>query len=461
MALFLPLLTLILSFVLQKWSWGLMDDLNILSLGSSAATRAGLWFQGLSSYGQFKPLTALHAGIFYTVFENNPVGFYVFRVFEISAMLLLWGLFAYRLTGNILSIALVGAITLSFHYFYDAFFYLSSAETIGLLFLGIAMNLFLFNHERVTLQWGLGLLFLLAAFASKETFISSGMALGISYLYLAWGNRQKNEHPKLIFTALFLIVISLIYGACLLIFVKSGYSMRYSWNMAKFSENLNVWVKKDFYNHLPWLFAAIVIAAAKALYGRKRGRMGIKQKWGLFLGFLLYVNFLSILIPWNTSSYYAVPLGLFFGLLMTLFLSDSLSGLNFKPQFLIVIFALIFNQLVCLYVLNRESTYQYDTKNVARWLIGFSGSAESGWNNCVQTNAIEPAETLPQLINRQSGLKINKFHWLRDTNQLAYNIGCDLYLYSPRFSGIDLTMLKDWEIVFLSKNWTMYKRRKG
>lgn len=436
-----------------------MDDLNILSLGNSVASRTGLWFQGLSSYGQFKPLTALHAGFFYTVFENNPAGFYVFRVCEILATLLLWGLFAYKLTRSIISIVLVGVITLSFHYFYDAFFYLSSAETIGLLFLGIAMNLFLFNLGRVTLIWSLGLLFLLAAFASKETFVSSGLALGVSYLYLAWGHRQKNERPRYIFTALFLIVIAFIYGVCLLMFVKSGYSMRYSWNMAKFAENFTVWVKKDFYNHLPWLIAAIIISVAKAFNGKERGRIDIRQKWGLLLGFLLYAGFLLILIPWNTSSYYVVPLGLFFGLLLTLFLSDSLFGLNLKLQFSIVILALIFNQLVCLYALNRESAYQYDTKNVAQWLIGFSESAESGWNDCVQTNAIEPAETLPQLINRRSGVKINKFHWLRDTNQLAYNVGCDLYLYSPRFSAIDLAKLKDWEIVFLSKNWIMYKRK--
>ncbi len=457
----LPLLTIILSFALEKWNWGLMDDSNILTLGNNVASRAWLWFQGLRSYGQFKPFTALHAGIFYTLFEKNPVGFYIFRVFEISAVLFLWGLFAYRITRNILSLVLVAVITLSFHYFYDAFFYLSSSEIIALFFLGIAVNLFARNFERITLSWMLGLFFLLAAFASKETFVSSGVAIGLSYFYLAWANRRKDVFGKVLSMALILTLVSLIYGTCLFTLVKSGYTGGYSWDIPKFTQNFNVWLKKDFFNHAPWVFAAIVLLVFRVFIKKEKVFADARQKWGLFLGFLFYAGFFLILLPWNTSSYYAVPLGIFFAFFFAVLLSDILSGFNLKLQLCAVIFALVFNQMVCLYALNREWTYKYDTNNLMEWLIGFSAPSENGWNNCVQTNAMEPAETIPQLLNRQRGTALNKFHWLTDINQLKYNKGCDLYLHSPRFSGSGLHGLEDWEIVFFSKNWIMYKRRKG
>lgn len=454
-----PIITIILSFILQKWNWGLMDDSNILTLGDNVFQRAWLWFQGLRSYGEFKPLTALHAGIFYTLFEKNPVGFYVFRALELSAVLFLWGLFAYRVTKNILSLALVAVIALSFHYFYDAFFYLSSAETIALFFLGLALNFFVYDLERIGLAWVLGLFFLLASFASKETFVSSGVAIGFSYFYLAWVNRKKGPFFRFSLIGFILAAVSFIYGICLFKLVKSGYTAGYAWHIPKLISNFIVWLKKDFFNHAPWVFTAILILVFKAFTKKEKIFANVLQKWGLFLGFLFYAGFLLVLLPWNTTSYYAAPLGLFFAFFLTVLLSDILSGLNLKLQLFAVVFALAFNQLVCLYALNRESTFQYDTGNLMGWLSGFSQSSKSGWNECVQTNAIEPAEAIPQLMNMQRGLAIKKFHWLTDTKQVLLNEGCDLYLYSPRYSCADVGVLKDWEIIFSSKNWTMYKRR--
>src|SRR3990167_7337927 len=123
-----PILTLLLSFILMQWSWGLMDDLQILSSGSTVLEKAREYFRATNTFGQLRPIWALHSGFLYSVFENNPRAFYIFRLFEICLVLTIWTTASYRITRKRVSLALVPAITLSFHYFYDALFYLSSQE---------------------------------------------------------------------------------------------------------------------------------------------------------------------------------------------------------------------------------------------------------------------------------------------------------------------------------------------
>lgn len=471
----LPILTIILSFILQHWDWGLMDDVTILNSGSGIVSRFWSYFKATLQFGQFKPLFPLHVSIFYSIFEEHPDWLYIARVFEICFILFIWGWATYRITKKTLSIFLLPAITLSFHYFYDAFFYLSSHEIVGLLFVGIALNCFLNNLEHILgvdfstpqrgnnllslRSWLAGLFFLLFGFASKEPFVSCGIAFGLYYLCLAWKFRRTIQFRYLLKLGIILITLSLIYGSILLFVVRSNYTSAYTLSVQKFLASFKSWFKKDFFNHLPWIIGGSIILWLGA---RRKGIkafkiFSLKIKWAALLGILLYGGYVLVLLPWNTIAYYATPLGLFFAFIVVLLISDYLPKVNLRLQILGVICALIFNQLICQYALVRESTYQYDTYNLMEWIRTNYLFRKHGYNFNVQSNAMEPAVAIPALINRKWNLNIKRFTWSLDPNHISEQ-RCDFYLYSPRFHSIDTSKFKDWPIVFLSKNWVMYQR---
>lgn len=470
-----PLITLFFSFILGPWSWGLMDDYTILASGSGIAQRFASYFAGLGQWGVFRPAFVAHSAIFYSIFANSPKSFYIFRLLEISVVLIVWGACAYGITRRKISLVLLPAVALSFHYFYDGFFYLSSQEMIGLLFLGIAVRLF-FDHVGPVLdvdvqqmagsldrrKWFAGLFMLLCAFGAKETFISCGMAIGAAYLYLAWVRRKSSRAKTILLYAVVLMAVTILWAWLIFVFIKSNYTSGYSvTDMTKLGSNLQGWFKKDFLNHSPWLIATVFVF----LMAGKNGDLGeiirgfsLRLKWGVALGILLYGGFLSILLPWNTLSYYAAPLGLFWAFTVTTLISDGIPRIGPSQRTLLVVCALLMNQFICQYALARESTYQYDTANLMVWLKMNEASFDEK-ADLVATNAMEPAAAIPGLLNRIQGTHVRPFAWTTDPDRpLEEGRKGNYYLYSPRFYGIDLDKLKQWKIIFFSKNWVMYKR---
>ena len=333
---------------------------------------------GLIAFGEFKPIFSAYTAVFYRLFNNWVIGFYVFKLFLVAFTLCIWGFLAYRITSESISFWLVPVITLSFYYFYDAIFYLSSHEVIGLLFLGVALHCFLSGickHEKsqsARATWFLeifGLLFLLAAFFSKEPFVSSGIGIGIGYLYLGLGwnvksRRGKNNISRLVM-AICLITVSLGYGLFLMFSIRGGYSSQYDpSNISKMFDVFQSWLTKDLVNHVPWILGSFWILFTCKESFRNRN---LSFRWGIVSAGCIYLGYLLLLLPWNTITYYATPLGLFFGFFLSLILAKPLQGLKVTKQYTVVLFSLILNTFVCLYGLHRELIYQYDTSNLLQW----------------------------------------------------------------------------------------------
>ncbi|GEM_PF-1235240 len=470
-----PLVTLFFSFILGPWSWGLMDDYTILVSGGGIAQRFSSYLSGLGQWGVFRPTFVVHSAVFYSIFANSPKLFYIFRLLEIGVVLMIWGACAYGITRKKQSLVLVPAVALSFHYFYDGFFYLSSQEMIGLLFLGVAVRLFL-DHVGPVLdmdvqqkfgsldwwKWSAGLFMLLCAFGAKETFLSCGMAIGAAYLYLAWMRRKSSCARDVFLYALALMAVTVLWAWLVFIFIKSNYTSGYNvTDVTKLGSNLQGWLKKDLLNHSPWLIAAVFVFLMMGRNGNLskavRG-FSLRLKWGIALGTLLYGGFLLILLPWNTLSYYAAPLGLFWAFVIAMSICEGISLISPSLRISLVVCALFLNQFICQYALARESTYQYDTSNLMVWLKTNEASFGDK-TGLVATNAMEPAAAIPGLLNRMQGTHLRPFTWTTDPDRpLEDGRQGDYYLYSPRFYGIDLGQLEQWRIVFFSKNWVMYKR---
>lgn len=475
--LIVPFLIIIFKYLLQGWYWGLMDDSLILQQGPGMYSIISAFFRSMFHFGQFRPMLALHVGIFYSLFDHEPNILYILKAIEIGIILIIWGAGTYRLTKSLLSVFLLGAVTLSFHYFYDAFFYISSHEMIGMLFGGIAFHFFISHLECVLgkdfdrmpnggKSFGipffiLGIVFLLCAFGSKEPFVSVGIAFGMSYLFLAWANRKNDQWVRLLIFGGILIIVTLLYGGFLLTSVKSAYTGGYSlFNGPKIVSGLRSWLKKDLSNHAPWIFGpsilfCLVVGIKKI--GSHIRQISLKKKWGIVLGILLYVGYVWVLLPWNTISYYATPLGLFFAVVICLLMSDYLKKINVHAQILIVVGALMFNMLVCLYALERESMYQYDTQNFMEW-VHKNPEFHDNPELVVLCNGMEASAAIPWHINYEWGLNLKGFHWA--VNYPDFKVQgkkAGYLLLSPRFNSIDLSGMGDSEIVFWSRNWRMHR----
>ena len=141
-----------------------------------------LWDSGVN-----RPAQLVRVIFLYNIFSSSPTGFYIFRWFEVLGTLLVWGYIAFLVTGKKIAFPLLIAVTLGFYNFYDAFFFLSTQEIMGLLFSGIATALLLrtlpgFLEGKRKFAWGpaVGALFcFLTAFGFKETFFIFPVALGV------------------------------------------------------------------------------------------------------------------------------------------------------------------------------------------------------------------------------------------------------------------------------------------
>lgn len=472
----LPVLTIIFSFLLQRWDWGFMNDLTILNSGKCILERFVARINHVMAFGEFTPTSALHSAIYYSIFEHFPDWFFIFRALEMCFIMFLWGFLAFRITKNILSVILVPVITLSFHYFYDGFFYISAQEPVGLFFLGVALYFFLKNlkpflsDEKVLKDisakfnwrfWFIGLVFLFCAFGAKEPFVSGGIAFGLAYLYLAFKYRQTRYFWYFVLAGMILVIITLSYGLFLLCEVRTGYTSGYTIAMPRMADHLGSWFKKDFINHIPWISLIISLCYInRADLKRSVLNIPLRVKWAALLGLSFYVLYLLVLLPWNTTGYYAMPLGLFFAFFITTLISGFLSRINLRLQMVIVVCFLMVNQLVCQYALNREAFYEYDKMNLIRWFSGNNGyNLASPGNACIKCNAMEASGALPSLIKWKSGISINSFAYSQDPGGVVDGKNCNFYLYTPRFGGVDLAKLKDWNVIFFSKNWVMYHKK--
>ena len=459
-----PVLLLLFSFILQSWwSWGLMDDRQLLELSGGIPQKIREAFRMYLAFGEFKPTFAAYAGAFYTFFQNAPAAFYVFKLMLGSAVLLIWGHAAARVTGRRACLFLLPAVALSFHYLYDAFFYLSSHEILGLLWTGLALECLVpvvrrpSNTAGAGRAWGWfagGLICLLLAFGAKESFVACGMALGLSLFYPAW--KSRDYRFAYLSKGLLLIAATVGYALALKFFVQGEYTSAYDpTDLAKMAGNFKVWLKKDLFNHLPWVALAGALAVAA---GRARKPYYLSQKWGILLSVLLYGGFLLILLPWNTVSYYATPFGVFFAFGITLWLAASLPRVRAGYVAAAAVTALAFNLLVGQYALTRESAYQYDTRHLSGWIRQNDGFQRAVRQGRVFCNAMEPSAAIPGLIDRREDLGLKAFQWRRDPAGLSGEV---YYVHSPRFHSVDLRKLEDWTPVFFSRTWRVYHKTGG
>ena len=125
-----PLASILVSFYLQDWYWGLMDDAGIIASGTNVLGRFNNYFYGLIAWGVFRPTFVLHSAIFYSWFEHIPVLMHVLKWAEATLVLVIWGIAVHRISRHNLALPIFMAAALSFHYFYDTF---SSFQRMRLL----------------------------------------------------------------------------------------------------------------------------------------------------------------------------------------------------------------------------------------------------------------------------------------------------------------------------------------
>ena len=230
--------------------------------------------------------------------------------------------------------------------------------------------------------------------------------------------------------AICLIGVSLFYGLFLMFGVRGGYTSLYNpTDIERMFGGLSSWLKKDVFNHLPWILGSIwVLFTCRNSF---RGR-NLVFRWAVISASCIYFGYLLLLLPWNTVTYYAAPLGLFFGFFISLILAKPLRGLRMASQYAVILISLMLNTLVCLYGLHRELIYQYDTSNLLQWARVAIDEEQYDFST-VGTNAMEPAHAIPNLLKLKWGIGIPSFNFVRlprpDRHQL--------FVYSPRFSSLE------------------------
>ena len=460
-----PLFTILLSFYLLEWYWGLMDDVQLLQSGTNISERFVNYLATLVAFGHFNPTSALRSAVIYTWFEYVPVLAHVAKWVEACLMLLAWGVAAKRVSGKDSALPIFMAVALSFHYLYDTFFFLSTHEVIGLLFLGISINGFLTTittMHRTTFYASLvaSLVCLMVGMGAKEPMVSSGVAFGISFVVLGLMDKSTRSRPLL--SGVIILVISFAYAVSLKLWVQSSYTASYSFfNFPRMLDSFSNWVRKDFFNHSPWILLVVVLVFWLFSSRPKSQSLSLftqKQQWGMLTGALLYVGYLLILLPWNTISYYAGPLGVYFAFPVSIFLAQILPTTKPLLQVLVPVAALIFNMFVSQWALTRESLYHYDTQNLMAWIQGNPEFQTAALSKLVESNALEAGGAIPQHLARDFALALPGFAH-RGANPDGYQPG-RMLVYTPRFgSPADVFPTDEWITMFYSKYWQVYLKR--
>ncbi|MBF0489143.1 MAG: hypothetical protein HQL15_00810 [Candidatus Omnitrophica bacterium] len=438
-----------------------MDDLGLLNRSGSIWQRSLSIFQDYYAFGELKWTHSLYCGIFYKIFADNPNGFHIFKWSQVIAMFLVYGALAYQITRRSIAFLLIPAISLSFHYLYDQFFFLTTQENTGLLFLGLSfLTITSLQNDRLSssqkIIWSIiAFLEIILALGAKETFFVGILALGSSCIW--WGLNRKTSKRVSLISGLLLILLGVCYGLFLKLIVSKGYTSTYSLNnFPAIISNLSTWFKKDFLNHLPWIIAAIWLLL-KNPTNKKHCSFTSLERYGLLLGALSYIFFLGILLPWNVTSYYAGPLGIFFALILTIILSSRIEQLKLPPTILLVSFVCLLNIAVCFYALHREATYHQNTQGLWTWIKNNPDFQDLDRQENVCCNANEASYAIPQHANRWWNLNLKPFKYVLSL-QLPLRTDCKMFVSSSRFEKINASDMRTWTEEFHSKFWSVYQR---
>ncbi|MFH0754639.1 MAG: hypothetical protein V2A70_08740 [Candidatus Omnitrophota bacterium] len=454
-----PFLIVLVSFLTQTWSWGLMDDHTILAISGNVLQKGWQYFLDILAHGAMRPVATYHAAITYKLFENAPGMFHVFRFVEVMAAVMIWAVAAMQLTRRKTAFGLTVVIAMTFHYVYDAFFFLSTQEILGVLLAGGALVLInhalkdVFDKKDAVGWWSLcaGLLLVLGALGCKEPFLAVGTAFGVGFIVLAMAGRQRFHRP-LLWVGVGLLLFLVSYALVWKFLICKGYTARYSLtNTAVLAGNVAGWAKKVLSNHLPWLVVTAVVWRA----GLWR-HFCVREYWGIGLGLFLYGGYLALILPWSAVAYMSTPLGVFFAFLMAMLLSRPLEMASRRVTAGVLLLGLVLGAGVSQYATTREMLYHYDTQNLLVWIKdqpGFQKAADEGFVLC---NASEASLAIPSHMGRLWGVVIPRFKYVGELRGLQSG---GYFVYCPRFGKYEDPDFAGMHLVFQGKYWQVYQKR--
>lgn len=451
-----------MSFVNQYWSWGLMDDVKFLTLPGTIEQRAGDLFKSMIGHGRFQPFYNLYAASFYKFFEHSPKLFYLVHALIVALTLAAWGYLSFLFTARWIAFPLFLCVSLSFYKFYDAFFYLSDQEILGLLLAGIA-SIFMFRAfaavigQGKSISWFNGcaaLFFLIGSFCAKETFLVIGMAWGLSLIISGLKNGKSRQ---LISWGIALLAGSLLYGFALKHFVVTEYSSAYSFSdFAKIWWNITNWFQVDLVGHAPWLAVGFLLMVFRAFTWVKTPL----RVWGLIVAGLFYAGYVVVLLPWQTLGHYTIPLAVLFAFFFAVLMADAFEQLNTVVAYICGAAILVLNLYVCSSAFTFMSTYQQDTDSLIKWAANnaqFQYELNTGAN--VRANACEPAERIPELVKYYYQKNMSAFIFTTGVRDIMADPKTVYFLYGTTWGDQDLSRLPNlWYPVFVSKSWVMFRR---
>lgn len=457
-----PLIMVFSSFVTGTWSWGLMDDLGMVQNPGNVWERFVALLTALLADGRFYPTSVLHFALFYKIFQSNPHAFFFFRFFEVIVALSIWGYLANEVTHKKSAAPLFFAITLAFYRFYDAFFFLSTTEILGILFSGAGVLCFVKAlkpswDKAQEIKWSfliLGSSLLLFAFMSKEPFVSVGAALGLSLIAIWLKDRRIKQMARI---GIVLLFVSIVYALWLKVFVVRGYSASYSLGWAKISGNIVDWFRYIVVEHLPWI--ALVILSM--FWGAKDEKRHTQLIWGRSFGILAYILYLLLILPWSAGGHYVTPLAVFFGFTVTVWLVNKLEKMRTAIVVVLILLSLGFNVFVGGRAIHFHATYQQDTASLVKWLaqnalFQHEVMVEQVGVRC---NANEPCSTIPAMTNNVYGTSYSNFKFTPKVGDILKDENTKYYIWSPGWGDQDLRRLKNmWTTMFVSEHWYVFRR---
>lgn len=450
----LAALTIVLAFLISgTWSWGFMDDHYMIGVPGNTWQRFSTLHHQLNATGRFYPAYLLHTAYLYKAFLNNPHAFFLFRFLEVMAALFFWGYLSYQATGKKIAFPLFCAVCLSFIKFYDAFFYLSTQEILGLMFSGAAALFILKglnDTSKQTLKLSFGIILLAIAVSCKEPFLAVGAALGLSLILTA---KKQPQPKKSLFIGLALLGASIAFGLYLKLAVSQGYSAAYSLtDWSKITANIKAWASKVLLSHAPWLAITIFVITFK--------KIRPAAWWGLTFGILSYGAYALLILPWSLWGHYVTPLAVFFAFSIAILLAEGIEDL--KPIYLapILILSLGLNIAVASLASNHHATYQKDSANLIQW-ISENGlfNHELSTGAAVGCNANEPCTAIPKLANRFYQKSFPEFNFKPQVRELLEDKNIKYYIWGPVWGDQDLRRLGNmWTPMFLSDHWVVFRR---
>lgn len=459
-----PLAMIAGSYLTDHWTWGLMDDLGMLARSGTWWQRCTSLFATMFSAGSCRPMFAPYVATFYPFFKTSPQSFYFFKLFLTSGTLLLWGLSARALTKQHVSLFLVPAIALSFPFFYDTFAYLSIQEPQGMFFLGLAVYFLVKGcvlpvAENQPLRFSFlipGILFLLLSGLNKEIFSVSVFAFGIAMAFWALIYRRAS----LLWSALGVVILSAAYLVYLKFFFAHAYSSRYDMkDIGTIINNWHLWLHQSAVYHLPWGIL-LVLAIFSGVKNKRPVCPEPAAAFGVIAGILFYASFLLLLLPWQVTDFYVIPLGVFFAFGSSMILGNFLSCCGLWLGRVLVVLALCLNILVCQYSFGKMAAYRNDTAQLIDWMEHnqqFHQDMAAGFIGA--TNAQEAGDTIPQLLNKQAGISVPSFSFLYQVKDIMSAPKVVYYLYNPKLGDQDLRRINMmWSEVYSSRSWILFRR---